>query len=132
MVVAVDAAMVGATAGGGKRPPCHGLSGGAGVAPGGIAAEATNRRPVRHGRRRCGLIESGEVAGAIDHLAADDRERSGDVGDLVLGTGKVVAVGNDQVGELADLDATLFVLRRSEEHTSELQSLAYLVCRLLL
>src|SRR2546425_8957940 len=28
--------------------------------------------------------------------------------------------------------ATLWVMKRSEEHTSELQSLAYLVCRLLL
>src|SRR5687767_15328193 len=31
-----------------------------------------------------------------------------------------------------DLDGTLVITDRSEEHTSELQSLAYLVCRLLL
>src|SRR2546425_4856905 len=38
------------------------------------------------------------------------------------------------VGGIADHDAALHELRRprSEEHTSELQSLAYLVCRLLL
>src|SRR2546425_7949080 len=36
-------------------------------------------------------------------------------------------------GELLDVrDAPQLVLSRSEEHTSELQSLAYLVCRLLL
>src|SRR2546425_8550844 len=33
---------------------------------------------------------------------------------------------------LAILTALFFVRHRSEEHTSELQSLAYLVCRLLL
>src|SRR2546423_9340696 len=33
---------------------------------------------------------------------------------------------------IADADAVLFATPRSEEHTSELQSLAYLVCRLLL
>src|SRR6266404_7707071 len=57
VIVAVDAAMVRAAAGGGKRPPRHGLSGAAGFAPGGIAAEATNRRPIGHSRRRCGLVE---------------------------------------------------------------------------
>src|SRR2546425_12077423 len=31
-----------------------------------------------------------------------------------------------------DVDVTAFLILRSEEHTSELQSLAYLVCRLLL
>src|SRR2546425_2745391 len=34
--------------------------------------------------------------------------------------------------ELCSLDKACCVLKRSEEHTSELQSLAYLVCRLLL
>src|SRR6516225_7463294 len=102
--------MVGAAAGCGKRPTHRGLSGTAGVAPGSIAAKAPNWRPVRHRGRRCILVERGEVAGAMDHLAADNRQRSRDVGDLVLGTGEVVAVGHDQVGELTDLDATLFAL----------------------
>ena len=44
MVVAVDAAMVRAAAGRGKRRPCHGLYGAAEVAPSGIAAEAPNRQ----------------------------------------------------------------------------------------
>src|SRR3989441_9283670 len=45
----------------------------------------------------------------------------------VLATGKPVSFRR----ELEDRDV-FSVLRRSEEHTSELQSLAYLVCRLLL
>src|SRR2546425_3845864 len=40
------------------------------------------------------------------------------------------APGHDSVGRLVALQA--FFAIRSEEHTSELQSLAYLVCRLLL
>src|SRR3712207_9006759 len=68
--------------------------------------------------------------------------RSGDVGDQpgVVGVGAAlrhVAVGGDQA---ADGEAALGELRlaldaevaRSEEHTSELQSRQYLVCRLLL
>src|SRR2546425_8497545 len=44
---------------------------------------------------------------------------------LVLEVGSVV-------GEVKGPRRPLLVLHRSEEHTSELQSLAYLVCRLLL
>src|SRR2546425_5246074 len=43
--------------------------------------------------------------------------------------------GTDVVAKLTgirDFFVTLFFVSRSEEHTSELQSLAYLVCRLLL
>src|SRR5262249_27020134 len=108
VIVAVDAAMVRATAGGSERPSYHGLSGATGVAPGGVAAEAPNRRPVGHGGRRCGLGEGREVTGSINHLAADDRQRSINVGDLILGTRKIVPVGDDQIGELADLDPALF------------------------
>src|SRR5438105_14660303 len=43
VIVAVDAAMVRAAASGGKRLPCHGLSGMVAIAPGGIAAKAPNR-----------------------------------------------------------------------------------------
>src|SRR2546425_8097606 len=38
----------------------------------------------------------------------------------------------DAQGHVTDLPLTAYWLERSEEHTSELQSLAYLVCRLLL
>src|SRR2546423_11777450 len=50
------------------------------------------------------------------------RSLPGFLGDLV---GRVVRVDHDE-------DVVEHVLQRSEEHTSELQSLAYLVCRLLL
>jgi predicted amidohydrolase YtcJ len=91
----LDAAMVCAAAGGSYRPPYRGLSGAAGFAPGGVAAEAPNRRPVRHGRRRCRLVKSGKIAGAINHVAADDRQRGRDIGDLILGARKIVAVRYD-------------------------------------
>src|SRR5205823_9627628 len=38
----------------------------------------------------------------------------------------------DQAGGVSGLGVAVLVASRSEEHTSELQSLAYLVCRLLL
>src|SRR3989441_4048745 len=38
----------------------------------------------------------------------------------------------DHAAQLLNLDPGLYKVLRSEEHTSELQSLAYLVCRLLL
>ena len=44
----------------------------------------------------------------------------------------IVAAGTASVGLLAPLGYTLPIIKRSEEHTSELQSQAYLVCRLLL
>src|SRR5205823_11212088 len=46
------------------------------------------------------------------------------------GYGTAIAVEMAQAAERAGADGIL--LLRSEEHTSELQSLAYLVCRLLL
>src|SRR2546425_5521229 len=53
--------------------------------------------------------------------------------------GTALATTTDSAGRFAftDLDAAIFMIEiravgRSEEHTSELQSLAYLVCRLLL
>src|ERR1700737_5056952 len=48
VVVAVDAAMVRASARGGKRPSRHGLSGTVADAPCAIAAKAPNRPPARH------------------------------------------------------------------------------------
>src|SRR2546425_7792535 len=51
----------------------------------------------------------------------------------LLGGGLFVAVRRQISGQLdASLQAASAALMRSEEHTSELQSLAYLVCRLLL
>src|SRR2546423_5823339 len=58
---------------------------------------------------------------------------------LVLGAEQhdLAVVGLHDIGEERAVEGELHlvaaqVLRRSEEHTSELQSLAYLVCRLLL
>src|SRR2546425_2121948 len=45
---------------------------------------------------------------------------------------KVAFTGSTEVGHLIMEAAAKSNLKRSEEHTSELQSLAYLVCRLLL
>src|SRR2546425_11971656 len=42
-----------------------------------------------------------------------------------------VKISDDDLGEIRTVDDTVRMVR-SEEHTSELQSLAYLVCRLLL
>src|SRR5687767_15558595 len=50
-------------------------------------------------------------------------------------TGRVEHFGDDRRPGMSDTehdDVRLGAVRRSEEHTSELQSLAYLVCRLLL
>src|SRR2546425_8989849 len=65
----------------------------------------------------------------------------GDVGELVLepghGRGRIPASHDRRGAALPRLDQRLSdgtgpLVERSEEHTSELQSLAYLVCRLLL
>src|SRR5947209_4815590 len=40
--------------------------------------------------------------------------------------------GNEALGDISNLGADGEILKRSEEHTSELQSRQYLVCRLLL
>src|SRR5271170_4327348 len=90
MIVSMDAAMVRATAGGGKRPPGRCLSRTGAVAPGGIPAKPPNRRPVGHGRRRRCLVHGGKVPSSINHLAADDRQLGRNAGNLVLGTGEIV------------------------------------------
>src|SRR2546425_11600958 len=62
----------------------------------------------------------------------------GEAGQLAVGVVLVAVLDQQVAGRFADPDAddVLAVLLelqdRSEEHTSELQSLAYLVCRLLL
>src|SRR3712207_7955174 len=72
---------------------------------------------LRAGRRRSGRLGRGRRAG---HLGADGptvaRDRAGLVGQ---------ALGVDASG-------VVWLVGRSEEHTSELQSRQYLVCRLLL
>src|SRR3712207_7004281 len=45
---------------------------------------------------------------------------------------KFVDIGHQQIGGAHQLDVETGIQHRSEEHTSELQSRQYLVCRLLL
>src|SRR3712207_8328083 len=69
-----------------------------------------------------------EVA-LVELHALGDVELGGEGVALLDGDDAVLA---DLLHGLADQVADLGVLRRSEEHTSELQSRQYLVCRLLL
>src|SRR5439155_27229932 len=74
---------------------------------GGVTAEAAPRRPIRQGWWRRGLVQTRELAGAVDDLAADHGEVRRDVGDLALGAGEIVAVWHAEVSELVDLDVPL-------------------------
>src|SRR6266542_6018147 len=62
MIVTVDAAVVGAAARCIELLAVHSVT--APIAPRGVAAEATNRRPIRHRRRRRD-IEAREHAGRV-------------------------------------------------------------------
>src|SRR2546425_8953135 len=91
------------------------------------AASALQHREIAGGRV---LVVSGndtEVA-AIEEVLGEDA--------LVLlrlaDVPSVLRRGSDLRPDLAIIDRALLDSERSEEHTSELQSLAYLVCRLLL
>src|SRR3954465_1202225 len=75
------------------------------LAPGSVAAEAAHWRPIRH-RRRWRGVEARENAGGIDDPAADNRQLGDGVGYFALGAREIVAVGHDQVSELAGLDAS--------------------------
>src|SRR3712207_7118343 len=70
-----------------------------------------------------GPVGRADVQHAVDQLHVDARVRAADGAELV---GERLGVGRGPADHLADLGL------RSEEHTSELQSRQYLVCRLLL
>src|SRR5205823_10705891 len=71
----------------------------------------------------------GDADAGRDHrLPAAEQDRLADGGRHPVGDERRLVVG----GPLADDDELVAGQARSEEHTSELQSLAYLVCRLLL
>src|SRR5205823_14316113 len=72
------------------------------------------------------IIDVDFGAGCLDDFPDDLATRADDLTDLVLRDRN----RGDARRVLADLAASAG--QRSEEHTSELQSLAYLVCRLLL
>ena len=78
-----------------------------GVGPAAVTAEAAHRRPVGHRRWRRLVVMHLELGRAIDHRAADHRQQRRRVGDLGFGAGEEVAVGDHQVGQLADRDAAL-------------------------
>src|SRR2546425_10199907 len=102
----------------------------------GRVIEVGQQSVLVEGQRRDGLRILGAVRGAeAGDLALSGRAGLG-VHDLVqrlLGP-RLEALGElvQDVGDPVDPTALLCRLWRSEEHTSELQSLAYLVCRLLL
>src|SRR5687767_11600214 len=78
-------------------------------------------QPIEHQLQALLALEAGEHAPQLPH----DSE-------LVLGHQQLLAAGARGVDVDGRVDALVGEVARSEEHTSELQSLAYLVCRLLL
>src|SRR5205823_13870156 len=82
-------------------------------------------RPAERGRLRTGSVTSaGDAAARADLVRGLGYD----------GSGTVVGVISDGIDHAAVAQATgdlpAVMVPRSEEHTSELQSLAYLVCRL--
>src|SRR5205814_9995281 len=74
-----------------------------------------------------GVVGPDYVAGVF--IEADDGRGLGS-GEMFVGV--IDAVGGDDVDEIVPSDRRATGHVRSEEHTSELQSLRHLVCRLLL
>src|SRR6266478_8391364 len=108
MIVTVKSAGVGAVARSIKLLAVHLIT--APIAPGGVAAEATHRRPFRHRRRRRQRLEAREDTGRVNDSAADDRQIGDGIGNFALRAREIIAVGNNQVGELAGLNASLLAL----------------------
>src|SRR3712207_6863679 len=68
----------------------------------------------------------------VDHEVQPAHERVVDVAAEVRREDDRARVALHLLKQVGDLDVRVAVVRRSEEHTSELQSRQYLVCRLLL
>src|SRR2546425_6345027 len=94
----------------------------------GLSASCLSYQGLANMAARCGGRKRELVGGdgQLHHVAGRDRDR--------LGHGRSLAA--DEIDEELQLVRRRNVFgaqkHRSEEHTSELQSLAYLVCRLLL
>src|SRR5205823_13576390 len=78
-------------------------------------------------RRSSDLQPERPVGRAVGGVAEDGRA----VGDVELGRGRDDALREHDARDV-HRGGRVAIVVRSEEHTSELQSLAYLVCRLLL
>src|SRR2546425_9774145 len=91
-------------------------------------------------KQRVGVLELHLPGGVIDRVVHVAREQPAAHGDPFAAVADLEAVerqgaavgGRGNVGVQVEREHRRRALRRSEEHTSELQSLAYLVCRLLL
>src|SRR5437773_1311677 len=105
MIVTVDAAGVGAAARVSELLALYLRA--ALVAPGGVTPEAAHRRPGRHSRGRRRRVEAREDAGPINNPATDDRQLGNGIGNVALRAREIIAVGNNQVGELTRLDPSL-------------------------
>ena len=92
------------------------------------AAAGIGRATARHFARRDWFVGLFDIDGVgLAQLAEELRAVHGAP---MVTTGELDVTDPDQFNEA--VQAFLAVSGRSEEHTSELQSLAYLVCRLLL
>src|SRR5271167_1855161 len=102
VIVAMNAAGVRAATGHSQLAIECRLAGTIRVAPGAIASEGADRRPIRHRWRQLSLIQGSKVPDAVDNLAADNGEKRCRVRNLILSAGEIVPVRNHQVGELTD------------------------------
>src|SRR2546425_8485714 len=88
-----------------------------------------NRRALRSGKTKCGK-SSGNVSWMVTSIGT--RPKTGKY-EYTEGKKKTSSSCRETVRDIAHRSRSVRrPLARSEEHTSELQSLAYLVCRLLL
>src|SRR5205823_14872292 len=82
---------------------------------------------------RSGAESSGVVQGVRLQSVCEARRGAGGIREEASGGGGTgTGAEGDAVRARADAGVARLPVPRSEEHTSELQSLAYLVCRLLL
>src|SRR5690625_6038914 len=88
---------------------------------------------VLHGAGEKSSRATGRVAYTLGRLRIDQLDHG--VDDMARGTELAVNASSCELAEQVFVDIAFYVAlgeRRSEEHTSELQSRGHLVCRLLL
>src|SRR3712207_7134130 len=89
------------------------------------------RRPPRSPLFPYTTLFRSTIASAVEEQTATTSEMSRSVQEAAGGTGQIAA-NISAVSSAADSTTQALGQTRSEEHTSELQSRQYLVCRLLL